>query len=133
VETAALWKAVEKSNGDFPTAFHRAWKTLRRKGSEFPTVPTASTAGFVYAYNRYFKKQAAHLYFAWGPMENSPPKTFLVKKPGKRNSWPTCFASLPEHPFFNSAYFAKPDISILVRSGHFYFGLTLLKIFLDIV
>ena len=42
------------------------------------------------------------------------PKTFFVKKLGKRNSWPTCFASSPEHPFSNSAYFAK--------TGHFYFG-----------
>ena len=40
--TAALWKAVEESTDDFPTAFHRAWKTLRQKRSEFSTVPTAS-------------------------------------------------------------------------------------------
>jgi enediyne biosynthesis protein E4 len=42
METAALWKSVEKSRSDFPTASHRAWKTLRQKRSEFPTVPTAS-------------------------------------------------------------------------------------------
>ena len=46
VETAALWKgggtAVE-----FPPPFHRAWKTLRQRRSEFPTVPTASATGHI--------------------------------------------------------------------------------------
>src|SRR2546423_305200 len=53
VETAALWKTVEKSSkgrrsslSDFSTSFHSAWKTLRKKQKrgEFSTVPTASAA-----------------------------------------------------------------------------------------
>jgi transposase len=37
VETAALWKGVEKPNRCFPTPFHRAWETLPKKQGEFPT------------------------------------------------------------------------------------------------
>jgi hypothetical protein len=38
-------ETVEKQK-PFSHCSHRAWKTLRQKGSEFPTVPTASAAGF---------------------------------------------------------------------------------------
>ena len=46
METAALWKGGGKPNNRFPPPFHRAWKTLRPKRSEFPTVPTASATGY---------------------------------------------------------------------------------------
>ena len=44
VETAAPWKRW-KNRRRFSPRSHRAWKTLRLKRSEFPTVPTASAAG----------------------------------------------------------------------------------------
>ena len=65
METAALWKGVEKPNNNFPPPFHRAWKTLRPKRSEFPTVPTASATGY-----RFVLKCVSHdLFFC--PVENS--------------------------------------------------------------
>lgn len=44
MEPAAAWKAEEKPENGFPTAFHPAWKTRSKERSEFPTVPTAPTA-----------------------------------------------------------------------------------------
>lgn len=49
MEPAALWKQWKiKLQRRFFHCSHIAWKTLRKKQKrgEFPTVPTASTAGF---------------------------------------------------------------------------------------
>lgn len=44
METAALWKSVEKPKNGFPTDSHSAWKTRSKQRSGFPTVPTAPNA-----------------------------------------------------------------------------------------
>ena len=46
METAARWKPW-KNKRPFFHRFPQAWKTLRPKHSEFPTVPTASAAALM--------------------------------------------------------------------------------------
>jgi hypothetical protein len=44
METAAPMETVEKPKNGFPTVPTGAWKTLRKKCSEFSTVPKATAA-----------------------------------------------------------------------------------------
>ncbi len=47
VETAALWKQWKKQKAFFPQFPQRLENAPPKNGSAFPTVPTASTAGFL--------------------------------------------------------------------------------------
>jgi hypothetical protein len=88
VETAALWKRLEKSKSDFPTPSHRAWKTRSPLHSEFPTVPTASTASSIY---------------------------FLLKALDKELS--PSLAGLGSLRTITSI-FREPDTSLAIKTGH---------------
>src|SRR5262249_27220912 len=49
VETDALWKRWKNRKAKtFSHRFHSAWKTLRQKRSEFPTVPTGPTTAAIH-------------------------------------------------------------------------------------
>jgi hypothetical protein len=94
VETAALWKGVEKSKSDFPPPFYSAWKTLRKKRSEFPTVPTTSTAGYI-LFKNFHKEAAPYLIFAgdYGKLSAKSAPSFpqSPKQKHKQSSTP-CFS-----------------------------------------